>query len=301
MTYNPLKASGSDMRSKTTSIQGRRIEVFEYLAKRTWVRLARGQKNKIRQSETTITENNLLDLSFLPGVETFVDTDEKNTGLDWEWWIEKKKGTWWRFAIQAKKLEKSGRYEQLNHKVGGKLQLDIFQDFATANPCIPLYCFYNSDYGGDIKFTKDNWRCCSYPFVVEQLGCMLVPLKVVQEALKDKPRKRFDVINMSKSALPWRCAFTCNLLYDRSLTRIDESSELVNGHTKTSFQVDDSRSPIYSGNQVISFIARAREVGLAQARRQSQMYSSQVVPKQVAFIRNMDGATDQQLSNGVPF
>ena len=139
------------------------VKKFEQLASDTWDRLLYSSKLNCTQSETTITDINLLDLiranlSNIKIKKASVD-DEKKYGFDWEWWIRSNTSGWWRYSVQAKKLYTSGTYERLRHKVKQKtkqltikrFQIDLLENFARRHKTIPLYCFYNYT---DIKNIK---------------------------------------------------------------------------------------------------------------------------------------------------
>ncbi len=185
-------------------------KLFEELAQATWHRLADGERFKIRQGETAITDHLLLELARIqhPGIR-IVKTpqdQEDSKGTDWEWWVGNFVVGWLRYAIQAKRLDlKSGRYPNLGHKVGKVRQVEILERFATTNHAIPLYCFYNS-----IEFADyaPYWHC-HRPLDPQQLGCSIATLPVVKSALKKRGARNFDWIHTQRHSLPWRCLVRC--------------------------------------------------------------------------------------------
>lgn len=125
------------------------VSIFEKIASSTWNRIRKSAKFKISQGEESITDFNFLELAadHYPKVFPVISTPknyEKVTGYDWEWWIGNNRVGWLRYAVQAKKIGKSHRYETLNHTVHkGKKQVSILKEYSEANQAIPLYCFCN--------------------------------------------------------------------------------------------------------------------------------------------------------------
>lgn len=187
--------------------------VLESLAKATWERIRFGEDLGCSQGEETITDVNLLDLKRAgPHAVKIVKVKraaEARYGLDWEWWVgtdhDAYFGGWWRYAVQAKKLDRSGRYSVLRHKVGDRYQFDILKAYALKNRCIPLYCFYNFVVGD----TKDYWHCCELPYSAPQLGCTVAPLEAVAPVFHKGASKRFEDIHQDERVLPWRCLVGC--------------------------------------------------------------------------------------------
>lgn len=133
---------------------------------------------------------------------------EAQSGIDWEWWIGDDRSGWLRFAIQAKKIGPNGRYDALKHHVnlphGRKMyQHNLLKRYAKAHGAIPLYCLFNSS----INFDKNrHWHCSSHE-EPEQLGCTLVPVKRIEEAIRKRGCRTFDYIHRDPNTFPWRCLF----------------------------------------------------------------------------------------------
>lgn len=184
------------------------VKLFERLAEATWDRICYGEELDCRQSETTITDINLLELRRARlrsvRVEKASPPKEARTGLDWEWWIGSDLFGWWRYAVQAKKLSARDSYA-LRHRVGGQFQLTLLEKYARANGCIPLYCFYN------YVDAHDNWKywSCNLPFDEPQLGCTVANLDIVRKCFRRGARKGFRSIHKHDGALPWRCLVRC--------------------------------------------------------------------------------------------
>ncbi|MBD1890486.1 DUF6615 family protein [Coleofasciculus sp. FACHB-SPT9] len=194
-------------------------QIFEQLAKAVWERIQLGENLGCRQGEETITDINILDLKRAGICEVSIPkinkATESETGIDWEWWIGSDQKGWWRYAVQAKKIQtKKGNkdqiYSKLRHKVGksptSQFQIDILETYAQGHNCIPLYCLYN--------FIDDNnlqqyWRCCNLTYDKFQFGCTVVPIDVIRKALNTRGKKTFQSVHSHKSALPWRCLVTC--------------------------------------------------------------------------------------------
>jgi hypothetical protein len=181
-------------------------ELFESIARTTWRTIISAHRNRILFGEDAITSYNLHTLASAGPLNIcFEDTrvDESTKGCDFELWVGSDATGWYRYAIQAKKIDvKTGRYKQLGHKVKGVLQLDILENYAKANDAIPLYCFYNY-FEGDLP-----WNC-NYINEEEQLGCTVAPSSVVSSALKKRGERSFTSIHKHRETLPWRCLVKC--------------------------------------------------------------------------------------------
>jgi hypothetical protein len=176
-------------------------QLLEFLAHVTWQTIDVAGRNGIRFGEDAITSINLTSLSVSP-TPIFVDDtriDESRKGCDFEFWIGTGHFGWHRYAIQAKKISlASGAYSKLNHRVGGRRQIDILESYARANRAAPLYCFYNS------REVAGAWPCCQ-PRADEQLGCSITPSQVVQAAIGTRGGRNFSWLHTRPETLPWRC------------------------------------------------------------------------------------------------
>lgn len=187
--------------------------LFEKAASDTWRRLKASLELGISQDETTITDIILLDLKaakcpFLHLMKTPQNL-EPLQGTDWEWWIGGNRVGWLRYAVQAKKVDLSSlRYDELAHKVNGKLQLDILRSYSSANKALGRYCFYN--YASTIQ-QKQHWHC-NLPFDSTQLGCSVATLATVYTAINTWGCRDFDFIHSEISTLPFRCLVTCPII-----------------------------------------------------------------------------------------
>ena len=111
------------------------------------------------------------------------------------------------FAVQAKKLYQSGRYERLNAKVksSGSSQIDILEMYSESVGALPLYLLYNYI---DQRDMQPYWHCCQC-LDERQLGCTLVPSWTIRQAISNHGCRNFDWIHKSCDTLPWRCLFDC--------------------------------------------------------------------------------------------
>jgi hypothetical protein len=189
--------------------------VLESLARSTWERLRDARTLGIRFGEETITDLLLLELKRLgSGQIRIIQTPrsiEKTSGTDWEWWVRAPGNTgWYRFAIQAKRLDpRSNRYERLRHRVGPVLQLDLLKQYARKNRAIPLYCFFNHVDNFDDAKLKQVWRCCEEKRELQQLACTVVPLPVIEWVSAPRVSKTFSAVHSHQGAVPWRCLLKC--------------------------------------------------------------------------------------------
>ena len=90
------------------------------------------------------------------------------------------------------------------------------------------------------------WNCSGCPDgEVEQLGCTVVPSRIIRRAGCKRGRSNFDWIHRSKLALPWRCLFNCphqcTLCYDSEyINPVDGGwPEWLWSRNSTTFSDDD--------------------------------------------------------------
>lgn len=190
---------------------------LERLSRETWQRLADAKRLGIRLGEETITD--LLSLDLLrtndPRIRLLQTSryKERSSGTDFEWWIGQR-GNWRRYAVQAKKLGRNGRYESLTHRVRGRYQLDVLERYSLKNRAQALYCFYNSVNASD---AANAWHCCK-SFKANQLGVTVSPVQTVRPTLKISGTKNFKYIHSDTRSLPWRCLVNCPKRSARSPT-----------------------------------------------------------------------------------
>lgn len=194
----------NDTEAKSSSM--RAVELFELLASTAWRTILRANRNRISFGEDAITSINLNAIASLNDTCVAVEdsrVDEARKGCDFEMWIGSDVGGWRRYAVQAKKITvNTWRYEKLNHKVRGRSQIDILKQYALKAHAAPIYCFYN--FAPHIV----SWNCAMPPDA-SQLGCMVVPAGVVEQAMRLRGCKHFGWMHIQAEAIPWRCLLTC--------------------------------------------------------------------------------------------
>ncbi len=172
---------------------------------------SRGILGPVRFGEETITDLLMMDL-FVQGskVALFRQTskpDESMWGTDFELWLGSERLGWFRFAIQAKKLDlRTDRYASLTQSNVNGPQIDLLEQYAKRKRATPLYCLYNHTDGAD---EVDHWHCCTSPADVKELGCTVTPLSNIASAIDEWGGKNFDSIHKNKSTLPWKCLVSC--------------------------------------------------------------------------------------------
>ena len=169
-----------------------------------------GEQFRCLQQEETHTDLNLLEIarSRLSTLRVYKATGpvEPLFGFDWEWWIGNNEQGWTRYSVQAKRLDlKTEKYRSLRHKVGETFQIDLLEKFSRENQSVPLYCFYNAL---SPTSPEAHWYC-PLPLDKRQLGCTLVPLRIVKTAHEKSKRKSFGALHSTAESIPWRCLFCC--------------------------------------------------------------------------------------------
>ena len=183
----------------------------EQIADDTWGRIKQSWDVNVRLGEETLTD--LLALDFTRSMKDraklfqCTNAQESKRGTDLEIRIHAGGNRATAFAVQAKKLDRSQRYDHLNAKVKSSdcSQIDILEMYSQRARAIPLYLLYNYVRRDDIR---PYWHCCRCPDE-SQLGCTLVPSWIIHRAITTRGRRNFDSIHTSCAALPWRCLFDC--------------------------------------------------------------------------------------------
>ena len=223
----------------------------EQIAKDTWGRLKQSRELRTRLGEETLTDLLALDFtrSMKGNARLFQRTkaQESVEGIDLVIVIYAGASRAYWFAVQAKKLYPSSRYEHLNARVKSScaFQIDVLEEFSRSVGAIPLYLLYNH---ADRKKIPPFWHCCQF-LDERQMGCTLVPSWVIREAISKRGHRNFNSIHSSCAALPWRCLFNCpegrshRMLpaARRSLSRIRKSLRESWAHTRTERPLDDAR------------------------------------------------------------
>lgn len=221
----------------------------ELIAADTWERLKLSRELQTRLGEETLTDLLVLDFVRLMGCRArlFQSTkiQESKRGTDLEIRIHAGGNRAIAFALQAKKLNRDERYVGFKAKVNSQkhLQLEVLENYAESVRAVPLYLLYN--------FLCRNklgryWNCSGCPDgEVEQLGCTVVPSRIIRRAGCKRGRSNFDWIHKSNHALPWRCLFNCphqcTLRYDSEyINPVDGGwPEWLWSRNSTTFSDDD--------------------------------------------------------------
>ena len=197
--------------------------LFVNQSKDIWQRLgyvrdsykSRGVLGPVRFGEETITDLLMMDLyvqgSTLAHFEQTSKPDEAMWGTDFELWLGSNRKGWFRFAIQAKKLDlRTDRYSSLTQANSNGPQIELLEDYARLNRAAPLYCLYNHTDDAD-EF--EHWHCCTDPADLKELGCTVTPLSNIAIAIDEWGGKNFNSIHQNKSTLPWKCLVSCPMVW----------------------------------------------------------------------------------------
>ena len=195
--------------------------MFEIQSKYTWNRLSYAHKSlmdpwrsgSVQFGEETITNIFLMDLyvrgSTVALFEQMSKPKESKSGTDFELWVGSQRLGWFRFAVQAKKLDlRTGRYLDLNHPNSIGRQPVLLEQYAMTNGACPVYCLYN--------FTEDvdqyqHWHCCDdTKDDTTELGCSVTTLSNIKHAISTRRAKNFGSIHSRPNTLPLRCLVACH-------------------------------------------------------------------------------------------
>ena len=176
---------------------------------------SRGVLGPVRFGEETITDLLMMDL-YVQGatLALFQQTskpDEAMWGTDFELWLGSDLLGWFRFAIQAKKLDlRNDRYASLTQSNINGPQIDLLENYAAHKRAAPLYCLYNhTDYADEL----DHWHCCTGPANLKELGCSVTPSPNIRKAIGQWKGKNFKCIHKRKNTLPWKCLVSCPMVW----------------------------------------------------------------------------------------
>ena len=193
--------------------------LFTKQSKGIWDRLgyvrdsykSRGVLGPVRFGEETISDLLMMDL-YIKGftLAHFKQTskpEESMWGTDFELWLGSRQLGWFRFAVQAKKLDlRTDRYGSLTQDNTNGSQIELLEDYALLNRAAPLYSLYNHT---DCANGVDHWHCCTGPINLKELGCSVTPSSNIHIAIDKRGGKNFDSIHKQPSTLPWKCLVSC--------------------------------------------------------------------------------------------
>ena len=186
--------------------------VAERIAESTWHRLGASRDLRVRLGEETLTDLLVLDFSMsVPRHKIkFIQTtknDEAKQGTDLVVYVRRDANKADIYAVQAKRLCVTRRYDSLNHRSSNGHQINVLEDYAGESKAIPLYLLFNHVDDKDLK--SDYWHCCQQTRDKRQFGCTLVPSWRIRNAISMRGCRTFNYIHSDSAALPWRCAFAC--------------------------------------------------------------------------------------------
>lgn len=178
--------------------------------------------------EETLTEMVLVGLKRQLGRTSVIEKpsrlSENREGHDWVWTLRTSHG-YGTMRVQAKKLYASGKYDVLNHShrtANGsvELQLERLINASRAYGHVPVYAFYNGDFGVYGQSPVSLGSCCqlrlqrdsilgpSYsPMGVTLTDAHWIRGKMAPCSPKVPPVPRTTDIN--SAAFPWECLFSC--------------------------------------------------------------------------------------------
>ena len=134
-------------------------------------------------------------------------SDEARWGTDFELWVGSVQLGWFRFAIQAKKLNLTDdRYSSFKHSNSHGQQIDLLERFAQLNHAASLYSLYNFTQNANVR---RHYHCCDGTPELKDLGCSITPSSNIRTAMNNWGAKNFNSIHVKKNTLPWRCLVSC--------------------------------------------------------------------------------------------
>lgn len=146
-------------------------ELYKNISSSIWDRIPFAHKFEFKYSEITITENLLFDIYKFSidnpslAINIFEAKNESANGNDLELCIEIEPDKYAILVIQAKRIynvDGKYNYPKISHKVNGKYQIDLLEDYAKREKAIPLYMFYN--YAPDFKNKNKKYYGCTLAF-----------------------------------------------------------------------------------------------------------------------------------------
>jgi hypothetical protein len=187
---------------------------FRRQAGAAWNRARGAAALQLFMSEETTTETVLYGIARRHQTGDYIaipatKAAEAKHGADWFWWFGNK-STGVGFRVQAKKLFPSGRYESLLKKKGDPYgQLKALVTNAKKVNQIPLYCFYNFNFGW--RFAKCSRHCRHDYKAPSYWGCAVA---LPEDVLREKSDLLSD---LQGHMLPWHllvCTSTKRSLAD---------------------------------------------------------------------------------------
>ena len=182
-------------------------ETAERIAREVWTDVADAAAHQVRLGEESITDGIALELAraaaTLPARLQFrthqLTRDEEHAcGADWEWFIGNERRGWYRFLVQAKKLDPAtGRYPEQQRADRRERQIAALRAAAAAATEDPkearttlLYVLYNGIQSADPSRSADA-----------QFGVAVLPLDAIEKLAKGRD---FTFDTVRAATRPWR-------------------------------------------------------------------------------------------------
>lgn len=196
----------------------RRCKLFEKIADEVWQLVVRNHNTTTQVNEPGVTNNIIArirhDALSYPNIGIWANNAFKEVehGSDIDIFVETVPGVyiWW--ALQAKVLRLSGRYEGVRGLHNGEYQWDKLIRLSSSAGCISRYLLYN----GVDNFSYTGFDTCGREFNQRQFGCSLVKLEDFKRiAITRNPN--FNDFHPSLAS-PWRIITCClNSIKDEKL------------------------------------------------------------------------------------
>ncbi|WP_225796374.1 DUF6615 family protein [Streptomyces aculeolatus] len=199
---------------------------MDQVALQTWRRLEDSRLPGRRFDETSITDSNLDAMRRrVPGLLIWQSSqsNERETGADWEWWIGDDNEGWLSLRMQAKRAYEDDTYAQLRH---GGADGDSFQYDTLIRGCdadkgyYPFHVFYNGwpkgyFHPGTHWAVPAQWNACpNMRSYVEcghaeprHYGCAIASSHDVKHLCDAQDPSRYSIVNLLSRAVPWSYAF----------------------------------------------------------------------------------------------
>lgn len=196
-------------RTGALPIMARLALAMGQLAGSTASRLRDGERFGVSQGEEGLTEANLLrlrrEVSALKAF-TLTRAEERQSGADWEWWVETSRGNWFGALVQAKRehFKRDEPAYHLGYKAGAArvLQMNLLRDAARELGVAPLYVLYNG--------SRESFRYSSkYHPVPRDFDGVTVLGEPAARWLHGLEGEWVPAAAVSEFALPWSCIAAC--------------------------------------------------------------------------------------------
>ena len=192
------------------SLQRLRYQMFERIARLTWMRIIKAHNVNANLNEDGITADIIVEILLfckkheLPiGLYAIRSRNEPTYGNDLDIFVEVAAGQYIWFALQAKLLKTDNTYDSL---VKSKPQWNNLAKLKTKTDCIPFYLLYN---GKKAFYKKKLVDSCGKRFSGHQFGCSIVEPAYVEKQVLAGNNSFEDFHEIP--AQPWRILMDCAL------------------------------------------------------------------------------------------